>query len=50
MSRPAGVALRALGGVGRGDRRHAGAPHEAEGGEAAGGGAAAGGVARCPQA
>lgn len=40
MGRPAGVTLGAVGGVGRGDGGHAGAPDEAEGCEAARGEAA----------
>lgn len=37
VCRPAGVALRAVGRVGRGDGGYAGAPDEAEGCQAAGG-------------
>lgn len=42
VSCPAGVTLRAVGRVGRGDGGHAGAPDEAEGGEATRSGTAGG--------
>lgn len=50
VSRPAGVALRAVTGVDRGDGGHAGAADKAKGGKTAGGAAAARGVSRRTQA